>query len=117
MFTEITGRPDGDKVYTQEAPQFNEVFCPEVGWETAVDGFCHACGATDHRLADGTIVYAKWAVGPAQRGSGWLDPRFVEGPLDAWTIVGELLPGTYMVGVPGGGSITLRPGQFELVAR
>ncbi|QDK02421.1 hypothetical protein SEA_NUCCI_28 [Microbacterium phage Nucci] len=61
----------------------------------------------------GTTVYAEWAVGPAQRGSGWVDPRQATN-LKEWTIVGELLPGTYLVGLPKGGTITLRPGQFFL---
>lgn len=42
------GRAGGDQVYIQDAPEFATVFCPEVGWETARDGFCVACGATDH---------------------------------------------------------------------
>jgi len=45
---QIIGRADGDKVYIQETPTFTDVFCPQVGWETARDGFCVACGAADH---------------------------------------------------------------------
>ena len=47
----MIGRTDGDKIYMQEAPVFTEVFCPMVGWETAVNGCCHSCGATDHETA------------------------------------------------------------------
>ena len=42
------GRPGGDMLYVMEAPTLTDVFCPEVGWTTARDGFCFDCGATDH---------------------------------------------------------------------
>lgn len=45
------GRPGGDMIHVQEAPTFTTVFCPEVGWETAVDGFCHTCGSITHTTA------------------------------------------------------------------
>ncbi len=32
-------------------PVFTDVWCPFTGPETARDGFCHACGATDHEEA------------------------------------------------------------------
>lgn len=38
----------GDSIIVQDAPDFTDVFCPEVGWTTARDGFCFDCGATDH---------------------------------------------------------------------
>lgn len=40
----------GDRIIIQEAPDFTDVFCPEVGWTTARDGFCFDCGATDHKV-------------------------------------------------------------------
>lgn len=41
----------GDSIIIiQDAPEFADVFCPEVGWTTARDGFCFDCGATDHKV-------------------------------------------------------------------
>lgn len=42
------GRIGGDQVYIQDKPEFTDVLCPAVGVETARDGFCVSCGATDH---------------------------------------------------------------------
>lgn len=64
----------------------------------------------------GDTVFAKWAVGPAQRGSGWLSPQHVEGPLDPWVICHVWAFG-YYVQVPGGGQISITDSQFEMEAR
>lgn len=114
------GRPGGDQLYIQEAPEFTTVFCPEVGWETARDGFCVACGATDHAKenpAVGDKVYAKWAVGPIQRGSGWVDLRFVEGPLDEYIVTEIWAFGYYVRPVNGQINIGITRTQFEVVPR
>lgn len=29
-------------------PEFEDVFCPYVGWTITRDGFCIDCGSTDH---------------------------------------------------------------------
>ena len=31
-------------------PVFSDVLCPEVGPETARDGFCVSCGSTTHEV-------------------------------------------------------------------
>lgn len=38
------------RIIIQECPTFTDVFCPYVGPETARDGFCVSCGATDHEV-------------------------------------------------------------------
>ena len=32
-------------------PVLTDVFCPEVGWTVAHDGFCFDCGAVNHEEA------------------------------------------------------------------
>lgn len=48
MDIQSIGRPGGDMLYIMTAPVLTDVFCPEVGWTVARDGFCYDCGATDH---------------------------------------------------------------------
>lgn len=64
----------------------------------------------------GDTIYAKWAVGPAQAGSGWVDPRYYQGELDAW-VVAEVWAYGYMVKLPRGGHISIYDGQFETEPR
>lgn len=40
------------RIIIQHKPDFTDVFCPEVGWTTARDGFCVECGATDHEKSE-----------------------------------------------------------------
>lgn len=58
----------------------------------------------------GDTIYAEWAVGPAQRGSGWVDVRQAKN-LTAYT-VGEPLGLTMTVVLPSGGHITIREGDY-----
>lgn len=37
------------RIITFEPPTLTDVFCPQVGWTVARDGFCYDCGATDHK--------------------------------------------------------------------
>lgn len=68
--------------------------------------------ASTPRPKVGDVVYARWAVGPAQRGSGWIDPRQAD-ELDAWTIDRVWAFG-YHVQVPNGGAISISDGQFRM---
>lgn len=49
MGIQTIGREGGDMVYIMEKPEFTTVWCPEVGYETARDGFCAACGSRSHK--------------------------------------------------------------------
>ena len=50
MYTKGMGN-NNDRVITLHVPTLTEVFCPQVGWTVARDGFCHDCGSTDHETA------------------------------------------------------------------
>lgn len=65
----------------------------------------------------GDTVFAKWAVGPAQRGSGWVQPNFVEGPLDAYVVTRVWAFGYYVRPVDGEINIGITRSQFEITAR
>lgn len=44
----MTNRP---MIIEFHAPVLTDVFCPQVGWTVARDGFCYDCGATNHEEA------------------------------------------------------------------
>jgi hypothetical protein len=63
-------------------------------------------------VAVGDTVYAQWAVGSVQQGSGWVDLRFATN-LEAWTITDVWAFGYCVQAHPGGVHIAIHDGQFE----
>lgn len=96
----------------------------QCSWPSGIHAFkngaCSRCGAMAPvqasakpaaPIAVGDVILAEWAVGPAQRGSGWVAPRFANN-LSRWVIV-EVWAFGYSVAIPdNGGTIAIRDGEF-----